>query len=512
MFMFPDVLSGNRALFEGKDQYNRYTKIFSRIVSKNMATLESLGVKEGDLGTHSSCKGVATMVASGCTASPSIVSICLRAGWVMGGVKDRYLKYERAGDQYVGRCASCLDQTSKNFAVSPPYFDFSDIKDLAERNEMKQKLNTWIDQRLCHRNINGQTRHLIQLCFASICYRKEFLDSHLHANSPLRSSEFMKDIPDEIVNLATVKFPWNSSADTPMFTGIPPHIIILAELEHVKSELAEMAEKLASKVNDIFEERGIGSAEFHTRAIIDKITELSHKLDSNPGQQMHNDRSGGKSNEHHPVLFEPYVLQDEIIDDDYDDDNNLQNLLADEQREIRKRKIDASQSMVRKRMFTVGAVRGKLTSLPPDFKFPTMTCSQLISNWYIGNKNSNIVPYCRLSPSDLHHVKHGIQTRQKMARFMNVIEKYGRSRNCWVERESDWTVDSVSKLWMKIGQKDIFGNFADSDTSKTFTGSWRTMLDKMIKRGAFKKTRDECDNDEMWRLSIYNNHSNIDLN
>ena len=55
---------------------------------------------------------------------------------------------------------------------------------------------------------------------------------------------------------------------------------------------------------------------------------------------------------------------------------------------------------------------------------------------------------------------------------MKVIEKYGQARNCWVvERESDWTVDSVSKLWMEIGQKDIVGNFAESDTSKKFTGS-----------------------------------------
>jgi hypothetical protein len=85
MFMFPNVLSGNCALFEGKDQYNRYPKIFSRIVSKNMAaTLESLGVKEGDLGTHSSCKGVATIFASGCMESPPIASICLHARGVMG--------------------------------------------------------------------------------------------------------------------------------------------------------------------------------------------------------------------------------------------------------------------------------------------------------------------------------------------------------------------------------------------------------------------------------------------
>ena len=64
-------------------------------------------------------RGVATLVAAGCTVSPPIVSICVRAGWVMGGrgVKDRYLKRESAGDQYVGQCAAGLDQLSEKFSV-----------------------------------------------------------------------------------------------------------------------------------------------------------------------------------------------------------------------------------------------------------------------------------------------------------------------------------------------------------------------------------------------------------
>ena len=49
------------------------------------------------------------MVAAGCTVSPPIVSMSIRAGWVMGGVKDKYLKRESAGYQYIGRGASVLD-------------------------------------------------------------------------------------------------------------------------------------------------------------------------------------------------------------------------------------------------------------------------------------------------------------------------------------------------------------------------------------------------------------------
>ena len=43
------------------------------------------------------------MVAAGCTVSPPIVSIFVRAGWVMGGVKDKYPNIDIAGDQHVGR-------------------------------------------------------------------------------------------------------------------------------------------------------------------------------------------------------------------------------------------------------------------------------------------------------------------------------------------------------------------------------------------------------------------------
>ena len=47
----------------------------------------------------------------------------------MVGVKDKYLKRYSAGDQHVGRCASCLPILVMDFAVSPPYFDFSGIED-----------------------------------------------------------------------------------------------------------------------------------------------------------------------------------------------------------------------------------------------------------------------------------------------------------------------------------------------------------------------------------------------
>ena len=90
-------------------------------------------------------KGVDTMVAAGYTVSPPIVALCIWAVWVLGGVKDKYLFRENAGDKYVGRCASCLDQLKKEFTVSPPYFYFTElceIEKLDHKRQIRQFLET----------------------------------------------------------------------------------------------------------------------------------------------------------------------------------------------------------------------------------------------------------------------------------------------------------------------------------------------------------------------------------
>ena len=53
-------------------------------------------------------------------------SICLQACWSMGLVKDRYIHYEKAGDQFFGRSVTGISSLSKEFAILPAYFDFSD--------------------------------------------------------------------------------------------------------------------------------------------------------------------------------------------------------------------------------------------------------------------------------------------------------------------------------------------------------------------------------------------------
>ena len=59
----------------------------------------------------------------------TMVSIYLRAGWSMGTIKDRYLHYEKAGNQYIGCIVAGISILSIKFVASPAHFDLHDYDD-----------------------------------------------------------------------------------------------------------------------------------------------------------------------------------------------------------------------------------------------------------------------------------------------------------------------------------------------------------------------------------------------
>ena len=119
LFAHPDIAKSNGRLFSGADQYGRFMKIFHRVIEANEDEFLRIGVKKNTLGSHSCRKGAITLVSTGCTVSPPMASICLRACWSMGPVKDRYIHYEKAGDQFTGRTVTGISSLDKEFAISP---------------------------------------------------------------------------------------------------------------------------------------------------------------------------------------------------------------------------------------------------------------------------------------------------------------------------------------------------------------------------------------------------------
>ncbi len=49
-----------------------------------------------------------------------------------------------------------------------------------------------------------------------------------------------RNLPDFLLKHARIAFPWTKTKYTPHFTGIPPHVILMADNERIFAELARI--------------------------------------------------------------------------------------------------------------------------------------------------------------------------------------------------------------------------------------------------------------------------------
>ena len=79
---------------------------------------ETYHAEPKELGSHWICKGGATFCCAGVHLGPPIVSVCLRAGWTVGRVKEQYLNYKNAGYELVRCTLTRIPPTSCEFGIS----------------------------------------------------------------------------------------------------------------------------------------------------------------------------------------------------------------------------------------------------------------------------------------------------------------------------------------------------------------------------------------------------------
>eukprot|EP00562_Extubocellulus_spinifer_P026552 CAMPEP_0178640846 /NCGR_PEP_ID=MMETSP0698-20121128/16240_1 /TAXON_ID=265572 /ORGANISM="Extubocellulus spinifer, Strain CCMP396" /LENGTH=428 /DNA_ID=CAMNT_0020281325 /DNA_START=18 /DNA_END=1304 /DNA_ORIENTATION=+ len=228
LLTFDTILPTGNKLFQGPDPYNRYSEALLCIGRKYAAEIGAMGMDVKYLGVCSVPKGAETYVTAGCTVAPPIVSVCLRAGWLIGNVKERYLHYQSAGDMYVARMATGLEVMSTDFAVSPPYFEGDE--------SVLDAVDEWV-LAVAGEGVKDHPhlRHVVKYLLASFCYHREYLKSAFPSNSPFFSSiAFATMQSDAVINASIVRYPWNKTPQTPELTGIPPHVAIICKLEELQ--------------------------------------------------------------------------------------------------------------------------------------------------------------------------------------------------------------------------------------------------------------------------------------
>ena len=199
---YPEVTHGGK-LFMSVNPYQRFSKILQKTLEDSEEIFNVMGIDIDKIGTHSAQKGAATSTSTGSTVSPPMVSICLRAGWSMGPVKDKYIHYEKAGDQYFGRVLPRLNVNSPEFGVSPPYFEFNDTDTIIEE-EIKAAIGNLI---VGNRRIYPQILHLVKMSYASIYYHHRYLDEKLHGRSRIRQIPLFQQCKDEWKAKVRIRYP-----------------------------------------------------------------------------------------------------------------------------------------------------------------------------------------------------------------------------------------------------------------------------------------------------------------
>ena len=231
-------------MFDGPAQYDRFNSIMRDIVrsEEHCDTFVSLGLKPEYFGTHSIRKGAITHAACGVTVSPPIASICIRANWKMPGVMNRYIRFESAGDMYVGKSVCGRDRMGEEFAESCPYFDFTHCE-LGEKERRHQIIDAWIRSRMPGGGENHDVFVLFKRCVASFVYHRQWLDRNLHPESEVRGCIFWSEIVPFAANVTT-KHLWDKTADTPSFTGLPPDVLYMSQLRTLMAKFDELKECL----------------------------------------------------------------------------------------------------------------------------------------------------------------------------------------------------------------------------------------------------------------------------
>ena len=266
----------NDKLFPGVNQHTRFSNILTRCLAEYSEDVQELGFRPCDIGTHSIRKGAVSHLSS-MIGGPPAASICIRAGWTMGKVRDIYMRYITCGDTFCGRCLSLLPILSTAFAASPPHFASLEWEEYGKRAALEQFL------------MMGRLEHFSNLnamCMASLFHHRVLLLTFMPNHVARLSVAFLRDAHTLALldsnTVTVVTYPWNDQVHA--FTGIPPHVAMMQQLTGVERLQKALIEEFIPKVKQAIDESGltgIGVTEERLRTMFQALAvQLETRMDA----------------------------------------------------------------------------------------------------------------------------------------------------------------------------------------------------------------------------------------
>ena len=238
----PQLKSGK--LFPGGRQRDRFGKCLSKMLGFKVTKKGKR--KSKAIGTHSIRKGAATYACGGCTGGPSIVSVCLRCGWSLGNVMERYFRYESAGDQYLGRVMAGLPLNKSDFAVLPAHF--SNNNDPIVKGAIGAVFPGLAN--------DEQLQGVLAYCLAALVHHHDLFTTKM-PNHPLMSTVLFTH--GSMYNLLTPLVNISFESDVIKATGIPPHVELYRQLTKNHNAIVALPNQVAERVKEVIEEKGVAA-------------------------------------------------------------------------------------------------------------------------------------------------------------------------------------------------------------------------------------------------------------
>ena len=294
------------------------------------------------------------------------------------------------------------------------------------------------------------TRYLL----ASICYHYDFLKENLHCTNKLRGSPiFIAASQLRIRKCAVVRFPWNKTTHTPVFTGIPPHVLLMSSIENLKGHFKSQQNKIVTEIRKELDNRHVGGDSFQASKIFEDITRLHQQISDVIGclsQSKQNNPSISPS-------ISPADTDATMFDDFLripDEDSTEMQVTENERDTVRQKGgIIISWNNCKD---------GKMKLLTSGYKFPKLSFQNFVTMWYCGDKSNNIPPFRVLRSCNVKSMKGGVNQLSMMRYLMRHVERAAHFVNLPHLIVRKWTTRNAIDLYNAVNHMFAFPNARNS--------------------------------------------------
>ena len=325
---------------------------------------------------------------------------------------------------------------------------------------------------------------LMRFLFSSICFHHEYLLQNENARSPLRTSAVLHAATanEDVRRSACIRYPWNKTAQTPQVTGIPPHVVLQAEMEILQKKMEETKNDIIKEMGNELDRRHIGGDAYQSSRILDSVTEATERMNALLNEGERRGSSGAVSFSDDDDLPEDmFALGDnddapQMVDDEVEVVLPPDNDRASIRGGVAPHRFLLNWSNIR---------NGQIMLLPSEYKFPHLPLNNFLIMWYCGSKVEKIPPYRMLTYMDVKDIKGGKQKLCNMKKMSLYVEEaarqVGRSE---LVAGPEYTVPKAVTLYNAIECKFRFSNIKITKKRRFETLGWKTFYNIMAKNGS----------------------------